>query len=126
MALFESPRRIAGLLADLAELFGPDREALVARELTKRFETNRRGALAGLAEHFGKQTGEQRGEFVVVVRGVPKGKGPEARTGLNVDLLLEALLEELSPSRAARTAARVTHRSKRELYERALALRSGR
>ena len=123
VVLFESPRRAADLLAELAEHCGPERQALVARELTKRFETNRRDTLGGLAAHFREETGEQRGEMVICVAPAPGDEGGEGTTALDQDVLLEALLEELSPSRAARVAARVTGRPKGELYQRALAFR---
>jgi len=121
VVLFESPRRIAGLLADLAEACGGDRQASVSRELTKRFETNRRGTLAELAEHFQTTVDEQRGELTLCVAGSPEPEG-EAEKALDTDALLEALLPDLSPSRAARVAARATGDRKNALYQRALEL----
>ncbi|MEF8793943.1 16S rRNA (cytidine(1402)-2'-O)-methyltransferase [Thiohalorhabdus sp.] len=121
VVLFESPRRIAGLLAALAGACGGDREAMVSRELTKRFETNRRGTLAELADHFQATAGEQRGELTVCVAGSPEPEA-EVETALNSDALLRALLAELSPSRAARVAARATGGRKNDLYQRALEL----
>ena len=121
VVLFESPRRIRTLLADLAGACGGEREAVVTRELTKRFETNRRAPLADLAEHFAEAEGEQRGEFTVCVAGAPEPEEGEA-AALDADALLEALLAELAPSRAARVAAKATGRPKNALYRRAMEL----
>ena len=52
MIFYESPYRLVKTLAQFAELFGPDREASVSRELTKKFEENVRGTLRELIVHF--------------------------------------------------------------------------
>jgi 16S rRNA (cytidine1402-2'-O)-methyltransferase len=72
VVLFESPNRVAQLLADLAEVCGADRTAAVGRELTKVFEETRTGTLAELAEYF--EEAPARGEVTVVVSGT--GKAP--------------------------------------------------
>nr|WP_246580475.1 16S rRNA (cytidine(1402)-2'-O)-methyltransferase [Deinococcus aestuarii] len=69
--LYESPHRLADTLGDLAGACGPERQASVTRELSKRFEETARGTLADLAAHF---SGEVRGEIVVVVAGRPAGE----------------------------------------------------
>ena len=119
--LFESPRRLALLLAALAEACGPEREAVVGRELTKHFEDVRRGPLGELAEHYAAAEDEQRGELVLAVRGSPVDE--EEAPPVDADTVLASLLEELPPSRAARVAARITNVSRKSLYERALAWR---
>jgi 16S rRNA (cytidine1402-2'-O)-methyltransferase len=122
VVLFESPRRIGDLLAGLAEACGAERPAVVTRELTKRFETNRRGTLGELADYFREHTEEQRGEFTLCVAGAPEEAEADAAT-VEAEAVLEVLLAELSPSRAAKVAARITGQSKNALYERAMALR---
>jgi 16S rRNA (cytidine1402-2'-O)-methyltransferase len=67
--LFEAPHRLAEALADMAELLGPDRRAVVCRELTKTYEEVLRGTLAELARWA---TGEVRGEITLVVAGAPE------------------------------------------------------
>lgn len=67
MVLYESPHRVARLLGELAEAFGPERAASVSRELSKLHEETRRGTLGELTAHFAAH--EPRGEFVVVVAG---------------------------------------------------------
>ena len=73
LVFYESPRRLARLIALAAEWLGPDREAAVCLELTKKFERVARGGLAELARRFGE--GETRGEAVVVIAGAGKGGG---------------------------------------------------
>ncbi len=70
MVFYESPHRVPRTLADLAEVFGPDRPAGVSRELTKLHEETVRGTLAELSVHFTNK--EPRGEFVLVVGGAPE------------------------------------------------------
>ncbi|WP_243790013.1 16S rRNA (cytidine(1402)-2'-O)-methyltransferase [Saccharopolyspora gloriosae] len=71
---FESPRRLGDTLADAVEVLGPDRAAVVCRELTKTYEEVRRGDLGSLAEWAG---GEVRGEITVVIAGaVPVSQDP--------------------------------------------------
>ncbi|MDP9797884.1 16S rRNA (cytidine1402-2'-O)-methyltransferase [Catenuloplanes nepalensis] len=69
LVFFEAPHRISGTLADLAAVFGADREAAVCRELTKTYEEVRRGPLAALAT-WAAESGP-RGEITVVVGGAP-------------------------------------------------------
>ncbi|MDE7123509.1 MAG: 16S rRNA (cytidine(1402)-2'-O)-methyltransferase, partial [Alistipes sp.] len=70
MIFYESPYRVVKCLEQLAEVFGPDRQVSVSRELTKKFEQTLRGTIAELLDHF--RTSEPRGEFVLVVAGKPK------------------------------------------------------
>jgi 16S rRNA (cytidine1402-2'-O)-methyltransferase len=125
VVLFESPRRIADLLAALAEACGAERQAAVTRELTKRFETTRRGPLGELAAHFRDHDEEQRGEFTLCVAGAPEAAEEGAAT-VEAEAVLETLLAELSPSRAAKVAAKITGQPKRTLYEQANELASKR
>ncbi|HLP31614.1 MAG TPA: 16S rRNA (cytidine(1402)-2'-O)-methyltransferase, partial [Geothrix sp.] len=68
---FEAPHRVEETLGDLVRVFGADREAVVARELTKTFETIRRGTLAELAAWVAEDANQRRGEIVLVVAGAP-------------------------------------------------------
>ena len=71
LVFFEAPHRLAATLADLATLFGADRDAAVCRELTKTHEEVRRGTLGDVAEWAA--AGNVRGEIVIVVGGAPEG-----------------------------------------------------
>lgn len=67
MIFYESPYRLVKTLSQFAEIFGPERKASVSRELTKKFEENRRGTLAELITHFSEK--EPKGEIVIIVEG---------------------------------------------------------
>lgn len=116
VVLFEAPHRIAQTVADLAEKLGPEREIVLARELSKKFEEVARLALGEAAAWLAAPHREQ-GEFVIVVSA---GEAREARA-LDADRVLDILLEALSPSEAAKLAARITGEPKNALYRRALA-----
>ncbi|WP_146842733.1 16S rRNA (cytidine(1402)-2'-O)-methyltransferase [Cellulomonas composti] len=78
LVFFESPHRLADLLAAMAEAFGADRPAAVCRELTKRYEEVRRGPLVELAQWAAD--GHVRGEIVVVVGGAARPAVPDLAT----------------------------------------------
>ncbi|MFR9603677.1 MAG: 16S rRNA (cytidine(1402)-2'-O)-methyltransferase [Rikenellaceae bacterium] len=77
MIFYESPYRIVKCLTQMAEVFGPQREVSVTRELSKKFEQTVRGTLTEVAQHFTDH--EPKGEFVVVVAGKPKEKREKNR-----------------------------------------------
>ena len=115
--VYESPRRVAATLADLADACGPDRAATVSRELTKLHEETVRGTLADLAEHFDDAT---KGEIVVVI-----GPAPEAPPASADDL--DGFLEQMASDgldRRAAIAAAVEQLGvrKRDAYDAALKL----
>jgi 16S rRNA (cytidine1402-2'-O)-methyltransferase len=120
LVFYESPRRLAESLADLAVVLG-EREAAVARELTKRFEELRRGRLEALAAHYAA-AGAPRGEVVVVVG---PGGGPAAATSGasgGVDALLTEALSRASLRDAVDEVTASTGLQRRQVYKRALEL----
>jgi len=117
LIFFEGPSRLAAALADMAEILG-DRDAAVARELTKRHEEIRRGRLSALAEHY-QRVGAPRGEAVIVV-GPPAPPPPAAEE--EIDDRLGALLAGHSLRDAVAVLAGETGIARRTLYERALAV----
>ena len=121
LVFFESPRRLAEMLADLVAELG-DRPAAVARELTKLYETTRRGALGELAAQFGSEA-PPKGEIVVLV-GPPAAAGPIGDEEL--DRLLQGALESLSVKDAAAAISAQTGAPRRLVYARALALAGAR
>ena len=116
---FESPRRLAALLVDLAAVLGP-REACVARELTKLHEEMRRGPLPELAAHFA--AAPARGEVTVLVA-PPGRKAPPATDADTLDALLVEALARRAPSAAAAEVAARTGADRRALYDRAVSLK---
>jgi len=120
LIFFESPHRTGATLELMAGILGADREAVVARELTKRFETFERGSLSELAERFADQ--QVKGEIVILIG--PPEERPEAEAS-DLDALLLEVLEEMPVSAAAKKVARATGLDRNEVYKRALALKSG-
>jgi 16S rRNA (cytidine1402-2'-O)-methyltransferase len=110
MVFFESPHRLASTLTDAASVFGPDREACVARELTKMFEEVAWGTLEELAHRFAQGT---KGEVVVVIAGKPAGA-----TGIDEALAqVEGLITDgVKRSDACARVAKATGMPKRALY----------
>jgi 16S rRNA (cytidine1402-2'-O)-methyltransferase len=119
LVFFEAPHRIAETLADLAAIFGAHREAAVARELTKTFETIRRAPLAELAAWVNEDANQRRGELVLVVHGAPETEGELDAEALRV---LKLLAAELPPRQAAALAAEITGKKKNLLYQALLSL----
>lgn len=117
---YESVHRCGDLLADLADVLGPDRPVVLGREITKLHETFHRGSAAELAGAWRDGAITPRGEFVVCVGGAePAADEDEAEA----DRVLSVLLEELPVKSAASLAARLTGAPRNRLYRRALALK---
>jgi 16S rRNA (cytidine1402-2'-O)-methyltransferase len=120
LVFYEAPHRLRESLEDLAGAFGVERPAAVARELTKKFETVYRGTLGSLAQQAARDADMSRGEIVLVVQGAARRA---AADDADADRVLRVLLDELPVSQAARIAAQLTGRPRKDLYERALRLR---
>ena len=123
LVFYESSHRIVESLNAMVEVLGEDRPTVVARELTKAFETVYTGTLARVAAEVDEDPNGCRGEFVVVVEGRPGNEVPEDTVSVDVMVLLERLLSELPVKRAARVVADLTGHSRNELYRKALDLR---
>ena len=114
---FESPHRLASLLADAASVLGPERRAAVCRELTKTYEEVKRGPLSALAEWAADGV---RGEITVVL------SGAEPREVSVADLVAEVSARVSAGERLKSVAAEVAEAagvSKKELYDAVLAAR---
>lgn len=121
MIFYESPHRILDLLMDMQEVFGAQRVAVIARELTKLFETIRSGTLSELIEWVGGDENQQRGEIVVLLEGL-KQDVVEDTLG-EVKKILPILLESIPVKQAVEMTARITGQRKNEIYELALQLK---
>ena len=119
MVFYESVHRIAASLADMAEVFGADRQAFIGRELTKMHEECVQESLGELHGRIEVGDIKSKGEFVIVVSGATEA----AASTLDSDRLLAELSSCLSARDAARVAARVTGEKKNALYERLLELK---
>lgn len=118
LVLFESPHRVVASLSDMAEVLGPEREAALARELTKRFETVRRMPLGVLAETLAVE-GPPKGEIVVVIGPPGEEAEPDEK---DLDSALRHALSENSVKDAARLVSAALGVPRKEAYTRALAL----
>lgn len=116
IVLYEAPHRVSRTLAELAERFGAEREVVLARELSKKFEEVARLTL-GEAKAWLAAPHRNQGEFAIVLAA---GESREAQA-LDADRVLGVLLESLAPSEAAKVAARLTGLPKKILYKKALA-----
>mgnify|MGYP002662143138 CR=1 FL=1 len=116
MVFYEAPHRILECVADMAEIFGGEREILIAREMTKLHEQIVRMPLADTAAWFAADANRVRGEFVLVLAGAPAGEGLEAEALRVLDLLLA----EWPVKSAASLAAEITGAPRKALYAQAL------
>lgn len=115
LIFYESTHRIVDSLRDMQATLGADRFVLVARELTKTFETIKGAPLNELLEWIQADSNQQRGEFVVIVQGAPA----RADTGITVEAerMLGLLVAELPPKKAAALTAEITGANKKALYQ---------
>lgn len=113
LAFYESAHRIEEALADMALAFGGDRPAVVARELTKLFETILDGNLADLQARVAADPNQRKGEFVVLVHGAPDVADARLVEGRR---LYAVLGQHLPPSTAAKIAADLSGAPRKALY----------
>lgn len=113
LVFYESSHRIEECLADLVAIFGPEREAVLARELTKLFETVLGDTLAELAERVAADENQRKGEFVLVVRGCEDDGEAKLIEGQRI---YAKLAEHLKPSLAAKLAADLSGAPRKALY----------
>lgn len=118
--LFESSHRILACLNDVVSVLGEQRRVVIARELTKRFETVLDGSAIELVERLSTQADQTRGEFVLMLAGVPK----VSENQLEIDKLLRVLLAELPVKQAASLAAKILGERKNDVYQAALAIKN--
>ena len=113
LAFYESAHRIQDALDDMAIAFGAERRAVVARELTKLFETVLDGTIDELRARVAADPNQRRGEFVVLVQGADEDIDSKIAEGRRI---YAALAEHLPPSTAARIAAELSGASRKALY----------
>ncbi|WP_222565119.1 16S rRNA (cytidine(1402)-2'-O)-methyltransferase [Novilysobacter antarcticus] len=113
LVFYESAHRIEESLTDMAAAFGPDRRAVLARELTKLFETVLDGGLAELLSRVQADPNQRKGEFVLVVEGVADESESQLIEGRRLYAKLSA---HLPPSAAAKLAAELSGAPRKALY----------
>lgn len=119
LIFYEAPHRILECLQDMQAVFGDERPALLARELTKTFETLKGMPLAELTAWVAADSNQQRGECVVLVAGWQAPEG-EAAVSAEAMRVLDLLLAEMPLKRASALAAEITGVRKNLLYQAAL------
>lgn len=119
LIFYEAPHRLADTVSDMAEVLGGEREVCLTRELTKHFETLWLTTLAELQQAIAEKRVEERGEIVLIVAGNPQQPADDAEA----ERVLKILLQELPVKQASALASQITGVAKRELYQRALALK---
>jgi len=120
LVFYEAPHRILECVTDLQTVFGEERQIVLAREITKLFESIHRCRLGEAMDWLNSDLNNLRGEFVLLV------SAAEARAeGLSAEaeLVLQALLKELPLKQAVQLAVQITGLGRNELYQRALVLR---
>jgi 16S rRNA (cytidine1402-2'-O)-methyltransferase len=115
LIFYEGPHRLSETLADMSDVLGEAREAAVCRELTKTFEEVIVLPLGQLSARY-PADGNVKGEIVIVVEPPKEAETTDA----DVDTLLQSLTKEMSASKAAAEASRLTGIPKAELYQRLL------
>jgi len=114
LVFYESSHRIEESLTDLVAMFGGAREAVLARELTKLFETVLGDTLGAIAERVAADENQRKGEFVLIVRGCEDDADAALIEGQR---LYTKLVEYLKPSQAAKLAAELSGAPRKALYE---------
>ena len=122
LVFFEAPHRIVATLREMAQIFGDERQAVVARELTKLHETIYRGTLGELCVRASTDTDMARGEITLLIGGAPKD-GSDAGNSELLARALQLLLQELPPARAAAIASQLAGCTRSEAYDLALRMR---
>ncbi len=123
MLFYESSHRVQACLQDMADIFGPERPAVLARELTKLYETIIHGTLGYLCEILEQDPMQSKGEFVLLV----SGQGQRTDDALNpeAERSMRILMQELPLKQAAALAAKLTGEKKNRLYQLGLDLQDG-
>ena len=122
IVLYESVHRMATLLAQLQEQLSLDRQVVVARELTKRYESIIRGSITDVVNHFEQNCDTLRGEFVVLIEKNSISEHDSDR--YEQTRVLQLLLQACSAKTASRLAAEITGGAKNDLYRQAIAMKT--
>lgn len=121
LIFYEAPRRLQETIQAMAEVFGPDREAVIARELTKLYEAVHEGTFSALLAWAKQAPESDRGELVLLVHGAEKKQDATQQEALRV---LKPLLGTLPLKQAVSIAAEITGFKRNCLYRLALELRT--
>ena len=115
LAFYEAPHRILDSVTDMKHVFGEQRRGVLVKELTKVYETVKRGSLNELLAWLQADSVHQKGEFVILIEGVDDKEQPEIDA--ETKQLLDILLQELPLKKATKIASQITGISKNKLYQ---------
>lgn len=118
---YEAPRRILDLLRDIDTVMGHDRKIVLARELTKRFETIQEGSPSQLINWISEDTNQERGELVVLLQGTSEKIEKEKQS---IEHVLSVLLPELPLKQAVELTTKITKLKKNDIYQCALQMKN--
>lgn len=118
LIFYEAPHRILETLQDMLVVFGAEREVVIAREVTKTFETIKSDKLAAMVEWVAADSNQQRGEIVLLVHGASKPENAEISA--EQERIMRVLLEDLPVKQASAIGAKITGLKKNFLYDWAL------
>lgn len=116
LIFYEAPHRLLDSVADMAEVLGAEREAVLARELTKTFETIKGAPLGELRDWIAADSNQQRGEAVLLVAGLDVKAEADA-VSPEAENMLRVLSTELPLKKAAALTAQLTGARKNTLYQ---------
>lgn len=121
LIFYEAPHRLLSTLEALIDVFGENRRCVVARELTKVYESIIDGTVKELLSWYQENPTKVKGEIVILVEGAEEQMVETAT--VNPDTVLKILLEELPVKQAAALASKITGERKNVLYEKALKMK---
>ncbi|MBM3202343.1 16S rRNA (cytidine(1402)-2'-O)-methyltransferase [Candidatus Woesearchaeota archaeon] len=124
LVFYEASHRVRDFLSDVGRVFPGDRPLVIARELTKRFETLVRTTVETASVRVDEEADMQKGEFVILIAGHPETHPDETRTREALRVL-KLLMAECSLKTAVNLTVNITGARKDEVYREALRIRSG-
>ena len=121
LVFYEAPHRICAALNDALEVFGSERIAFMAREISKTFETYLYGTIEELLAQVSADSNQQRGEIVLVLAG---NTVSNENLSADAEKIVKTLMRDLPITKAASLAAKITGDDKKQLYQLALTLQN--
>ena len=122
---YESVHRITASLVDLKTILGADREIVLARELTKQYETILKGSVSEMLDWLEENADKIRGEYVLLIRGKTSNDEDDDKAEIGAKKLIVILLKVLPIKQVAKTASEITGIKKNKLYDWALEIQKG-
>lgn len=122
LIFYEAPHRILESIKTLHDVFGADRQMVLARELTKKFETIQSGKISDIMNWVSHDENQQRGEMIILVEGAKAV--PVSDNQVSYNKILTILLENLPLKQASEITAKITGERKNDVYTRALEIKS--